>query len=265
MTKQFVFGETSKSEDVKKFVNSLIENCKNQQIIKKRFNQLFAKRNLRWSSISSYGSSRNGRVDAAEKKKEIAGLMGLSELTKRKSYLLQSDLESDLVDAKCELFMKVANDRIEVIPSRFVICSNMPFCVVPKQLDVVIKQQRVVTNEANVIEFATDNTNLNILPSFSTLPSYQAEKQPEKTKKPHRFGHLGSSSRLTKSNSKSSSQMQTIVPQDPILAQRPISNPFVDNRFPMWSYTDPHSMCSIIVVPESFPNRQEECDVIVKK
>lgn len=121
MTKQFTFEERESRnyDEIYKFINELMKSCKNQQIIQKRFNHLFAKRNLRWSSLSSY---RPDGVDAAEKKKELAGLMGISELSKRKTYLLQSDLESDLVDSKCELFMKVGGDRIEVIPSRFVIC-----------------------------------------------------------------------------------------------------------------------------------------------
>lgn len=107
----------------------------------------------------------------------------------------------------------------------------MPFCVVPKQLDVLVKRERVVINEANVIEFGAD-AQLNAYSSASMPP------QAEKTKKPHhRLGHFinpSSSSRLSKSSSKSSSsQMQTFVQQDPILAQRSQSNPFVDNRFPV--------------------------------
>lgn len=108
----------------------------------------------------------------------------------------------------------------------------MPFCAVPKQLDILVKRERVVINEANVIEFGAD-AQLNAYSSASMPP-----QAAEKTKKPHhRLGHFinpSSSSRLSKSSSKSSSsQMQTFVPQDPILAQRSQSNPFVDNRFPV--------------------------------
>jgi hypothetical protein len=64
---------------------------------------------------------------------------------------------------------------------------------------------------------------------------------------------------------KSSYDKAVIINEQPLLANVSIFNPFYDNQFPIWSFTNSLTGCSLIVVPDAAPNRKEECDNIIKK
>lgn len=126
----------------------------------------------------------------------------------------------------------------------------MPFCVLPKNIAGVILQKRVVINEQNVIEFNYDNPTSKL--STSSPNS--------------RFSMKRASTLVSPRSTKSYYDKSVMVNQQPIVASISQSNPFYDNQFPVWSLTDKHTGCSLILTPDATAaNRQEECDVLIKK
>ena len=127
----------------------------------------------------------------------------------------------------------------------------MPFCVLPKNIADVILQKRVVVNEQNVIEFNYENqTNTRL--STSSPNS--------------RFSMKRASTLVSPRSTKSYYDKSVMVNQQPIVANISQSNPFFDNQFPVWSLTDKHTGCSLILAPDATTaNRQDECDILIKK
>lgn len=125
----------------------------------------------------------------------------------------------------------------------------MPFFVFPKNVVDIILRKRIVLNESNLNE----TESLSPSPVSSTLTH---------ARKPSKIGEFLAPSpknKLTQSPSNAS------VNQIP-LSSVSHSNPFHENNFPSWSFTDTATGCSLIVVPEcSHSTRQEECDIIIKK
>ena len=127
----------------------------------------------------------------------------------------------------------------------------MRFCVIPKNIKQILKTRRVVINESNVQEFAND-----IAQSTAEIDS--GKKSQSGAIKSFTAWHLRFNP----------AQNSTKVPnyQSPQLAQNSSSNPFYNENFPNWAFTNPVNGCSLILVPEALSsNRQEECDVIIKK
>lgn len=121
----------------------------------------------------------------------------------------------------------------------------MPFFAIPKNVADIVMRKRVVVNESYVPEFY-----------------YLNEHGASNTKKSNKVASFSSSN--SPRSSKSLSHALSNINQAPLLAHMSSSNPFFDNRFPTWSYTDLNTGCSLIVVPDCSPNRQEECDIIIK-
>jgi hypothetical protein len=133
----------------------------------------------------------------------------------------------------------------------------MPFCVIPKNIAEILLEKRIVTNEQNVIEFAID--------PIVNSKNYTSSLSPSSTNA-NRFSKRASTMMGASPRSvKSSYDKAVIINEQPLLANVSIFNPFYDNQFPIWSFTNSLTGCSLIVVPDAAPNRKEECDNIIKK
>jgi hypothetical protein len=125
----------------------------------------------------------------------------------------------------------------------------MPFCAIPKNIKDILLAKRVVTNEANVVEFVFQSDMQNA--KNATLTNT--------TKKPSKFSEfLNSSTKRNSTDSKMNIQFQP-----PILANPSYTNPFYENTFPIWSYTHAINGCSLVVVPDTL--NVHDCDVLIKK
>lgn len=135
--------------------------------------------------------------------------------------------------------------------------SNMPFCAIPKNVGEIILEKRVVVNEPNVLEFASDLMANPRMSTVSLSPSTAGSSRFSK----RASTIMGVSPRAIKSNYEKAS----VLNQLPFLAHASSSNPFAENQFPVWSFTNSLTGCSLIVVPDATPNRKDECDNIIKK
>ncbi|RNA28581.1 Myotubularin-related 10-B [Brachionus plicatilis] len=97
-----------------------------------------------------------------------------------------------------------------------------------------------------------------------TGKKFQSDSNLSNVGKDKRFGKLGSLLSASPKSTKStpSSGNQTAQFQLPLLASLSNSNPFSNSGFPIWSYTDINSGCSLFVVPAA--NRPEDADILLK-
>ena len=111
MTKQFSFDYLRNSEAVYKFCHTLMHYANSQAVIHSRFQLLINKLTA---------SNQNGANISSKKSGDVETNFDIKVLV-RKSYLVPGDLQADLVESNCELFMQVKNGFFEAIPSRFLI------------------------------------------------------------------------------------------------------------------------------------------------
>lgn len=95
----------------------------------------------------------------------------------------------------------------------------MPFCVIPKKIAEIILTKRVVTNEHNVLEFACE-------------PSHSGSRL---STMGNRYSKRASALMTTSPRAISKSSSDKVLPmnQQPILSNISITNPFLDNQFPV--------------------------------
>lgn len=99
MTKQFTFNEyLSNTNAVSKFCSTLLLCANSQVVMHNRFQHLINK--LNFSKIKNIKNHHH--------------YSNSDDIAVRKSYLISSDLQSDLIESNCELFMQVKNDFTEV-------------------------------------------------------------------------------------------------------------------------------------------------------
>ena len=108
----------------------------------------------------------------------------------------------------------------------------MPFCALPKNIAEIIKRRRVVLNEQNVSEFIDFNqqneNKRNTIFGGGSLSSKHSTASRKLTK------FLGTSHHKQYSNHDAIDFQSPLQYQQPLLANLSTSNPFHENRFPVW-------------------------------
>ncbi|CAF0789872.1 unnamed protein product [Brachionus calyciflorus] len=232
-------------------IRDLIVKCKNFMtkcfiLNEKKYDLLYAIAG--YNSLAVIQNRFKNIITSLNEKKSQTSTESERFSTSRISYFDPSDLQQELIDSNIIDYMQVKNGSTIKFDTKFWIHMNSPFSVIPLNILDIIKQRRVVINESYVQEFG----------GSSDLNSNNSNG---KEKKIARLGSFLSSSPKSAKNSSQQSN-QPIQFQQPITAQLSHNNPFFNNSFPVWSYTDTYTGCSLFVVPEA--NRQEESDIILK-
>lgn len=246
-TKYFVLASSEKS--ISQFTQHLLTNFNSYQLRSNRFQSLLEQVN--------YGTNRSSPAKSG-------GLVGL-----KKSFLKSKDLRQELEDCRCSDFMSVRSAplKIQVFNyQEFIINPNMTFYALPKDVEKILLASRVVINENYVQEFASVNSATT--DSRQSMYPGSAASSSSSSKKPNRFSEFLNSSKSGTLSNKQSAQITSVSsnqpPSTPVKATKSSTNPFFDNRFPVWTFTNICTGCHLIVVPEALPNKQDQCDIIIK-
>ncbi len=101
---------------------------------------------------------------------------------------------------------------------------NAPFYVVPKRIEDLLVQNRIVNNESNVYEFSNNQLNET---NMSTLSNKKSNRLSEFLNSSRQ---LNSSASAAAASSRGNNYTQHSTPK---LATLSSTNPFMDNRFPV--------------------------------
>ena len=110
MTKLLTFSNPSKNhEKVYSFIKNLVIFSNNQRVKSERFNQLI-------QTVVSNSNNDNNNKEEESNKNEKSFLNTIKEMkdTQRKSYMLPSDIQQDLVECNCDKFMQIKTGTVNI-------------------------------------------------------------------------------------------------------------------------------------------------------
>lgn len=119
MTKLFFFSNPDKDyTDIYNFITKLIYHSNYQRVIQERFKNLVQTVNAKFSQNSSV-HQRLGQTISQELEQSDQASERHSSVQVRKSYLVPSDLQQDLIDNGCDGFMQVKSGFAVITPDKF--------------------------------------------------------------------------------------------------------------------------------------------------
>lgn len=120
MTKLFFFSNPDKDyTDIYTFITKLIYYSNYQRVIQERFKNLVHSVNAKYSQNRSVHQRLGQTVSQELEQSDQAGESNNNNVQVRKSYLLPSDLQQDLIDNECDGFMQVKSGFAMVTPDKF--------------------------------------------------------------------------------------------------------------------------------------------------
>jgi hypothetical protein len=217
------------------FMTILFYYLNNNRVIYSRFDSLIFNLNNNGEAEKSAGTGRG------------------SSSRQHRSFLMSNDLQKELYESECDDFLTTKKGYISIKTRdnyHFIINTSMPFCALPTSLNSLILTKRIGYEPTLDSSFSNDSSTLssnttktNRMTSFLTSPTKNSSQN-----------KLKSSTLANKSS---------IV--YPLLCDNPFTNPFYDNKYPLWSFTSNYSGSSLVIIHEpSSPNRQDECNIIIK-
>ncbi len=115
MTRLFFFSNPDNDyTNIYNFITKLIEHSNYQQVIRERFKNLLQSVNAKFQHKNIHKKLDHTISQEFEQSDQVEDNVQV-----RKSYLIPSDLQQDLVDNECDGFMQVKTGFVMVTPDKF--------------------------------------------------------------------------------------------------------------------------------------------------